>query len=268
MSIFIVIPSGLGNISISICGEEGILETGNFLITSDMHFGHDNDVSHSVLEFERGDKFSTIQEHDEYLENMLERGLRKLKGGDTFYFLGDWGELRQDLFNKLKRACEKSDCRKVTVLGNHDKQPQIGQLLSLGFEVYDLPIFIDKRVVLSHHPYLQAENVLNVCGHLHGSYLNRQNSLCASVAVAGYTFITKQAVQNRLAQMPKWDMRFLYEPFAADYIFLDKKRKDVVMDKDGRIDLSASRVLRRLLEIRQQEESIGDEQAAEDGSHS
>lgn len=217
------------------------MEKGNFLITSDQHFGHEN-----ILTFERGAKFKTIQEHDEYLENMLEHGLRRMKGGDTFYTLGDWGELNQSLFDKLKKACEASDCRKVALLGNHDKQPQINQLLSLGFEVYDYPIFIDKRVVLSHYPYLQVNpSVCNIFGHLHGSTLDVKNGLCASVAVHNYSFISKQEVQNLLSQLDKWDMRFLYEYYADKYIF-NSERSDILMDKNRRIDLSASRLLQIL----------------------
>ena len=48
-------------------------------------------------------------------------------------------------------------------------------------------------------------------------------------------------------------MRFLYEPYAEMYKFTQPK-EDVIMDKNGRIDLSASRLLQRInTEKRKQE---------------
>ena len=48
-------------------------------------------------------------------------------------------------------------------------------------------------------------------------------------------------------------MRFLYEPYAEMYRFTQPK-EDVIMDRDGRIDLSASRTLQRIhTEQRKQE---------------
>ena len=63
-----------------------------YFITSDWHLNHsDCDGRFGILNFERGSKFSTIQEHDEYIVSLVEKWLKKLGEDDTFYFLGDFG---------------------------------------------------------------------------------------------------------------------------------------------------------------------------------
>lgn len=228
------------------------MDNGNFLILSDTHFGHEK-----ILEFERGSRFSAIQDHDRYMAELVKKGFRKLGANDTFYFLGDWGLMEGELWEDLLSAAQTAPCRKIAVRGNHDKDVALNQLASLGFVISEYPIFIDKRVVLSHHPILFAETEgrLDICGHCHDSYVDDPHCLCASVAVANYNFVTKQMVQTRLAQLPKWNMRFLWEPWADKYRFCGMaERDDIICDKDGRIDLSASRILQHQKDIERKED--------------
>ena len=57
--------------------------------------------------------------------------------------------------------------------------------------------------------------------------------------------ITEQNIAGVFSKLPKYNRRFLYEPYAADYVFTQPK-EDVVMDRNGRVDLSASRLLMKL----------------------
>lgn len=218
----------------------------NFLITSDWHFGHANDVNtKGILAFERGNKFNTIQEHDKYITECIEKWLHKLAPEDTFYFLGDFGRPNSKTLSELVRIFVEAKCHKVVIRGNHDHETETEIMKTLFDEVYDYPIYISNRIVLSHFPCNVWKDQINIHGHLHGSVLNFTNHICASIHVAQYQPINNHIVNGCLGRLPKYNRRFLWEPWADKYQFTQKK-EDVVYDKDGNIDLAASRVIQRL----------------------
>ena len=217
----------------------------SLFITSDFHFGHKK-----ILETERFARFKTIEDHDEFIVKFFEDICRKMKAGDSFWFLGDFGNPSGEHWNRLYKASRDTagDC--LAILGNHDKEKEQSDMGYLFDHIYDVPQFVNRRLVLSHEPFLQMAPVLNISGHLHGSTLDLTNYLCASIHVANYQPITSQRIQSQLGKMDKWNMKFLYEPWADKYKFTQKK-PEVIMDANKRIDLAASRALQRL---KQQEE--------------
>lgn len=219
----------------------------NYIIVSDFHFSHGkSDGTGGILEFEHGNKFTTIQEHDYFIMNCIIKWLSKLTKDDTFYFLGDFGRPTDTTIVTLVEIFGKSPCHKIAIRGNHDHEQETALMKTLFDEVYDYPIYISDRIILSHRPHVEMDqSVLNISGHLHGSTLNLPNYMCASIHVNNYKPITSQQIQGKLGSLPKRDIRFLWEWFAPYYKFTQKK-EDVVYDKDGNIDLAASRVMQRL----------------------
>ena len=69
----------------------------NYLITSDPHFENDY-----ILDIERGNKFKTIQEHDDTILNLYDRWMGKLdkKKNAAFFVLGDFGLTIKNKFGK------------------------------------------------------------------------------------------------------------------------------------------------------------------------
>ena len=217
----------------------------SLFITSDFHFGHKK-----ILETERFARFKTIEDHDEFIVKFFEDICRKMKQEDTFWFLGDFGRPSEEHVKRMKRAASETYGKCLAILGNHDKEEEQELMDQIFDHVYDVPQFVNRRLVLSHEPFPQMAPVLNVSGHLHGSTLDLTNYLCASIHVANYQPITSQRIQSQLGKMDKWNMKFLYEPWADKYKFTQKK-PEVIMDANKRIDLAASRALQRL---KQQEE--------------
>ena len=217
----------------------------SLFITSDFHFGHKK-----ILETERFARFKTIEDHDEFIVKFFEDICRKMKREDAFWFLGDFGRPSDEHIKRLKRAASETYGKCLAILGNHDKEEEQELMEQIFDHVYDVPQFVNRRLVLSHEPFPQMVPVLNVSGHLHGSTLDLTNYLCASIHVANYQPITSQRIQSQLGKMDKWNMKFLYEPWADKYKFTQKK-PEVIMDANKRIDLAASRALQRL---KQQEE--------------
>lgn len=208
--------------------------------TSDQHFGHYSArFDRGIITFERT-QFKTIQEHDEFMAQKFIQWSEKLQPQDELWVLGDWGDIHWlYLISQFK-------CRTHFVFGNHDCRAD-KELFEAAFdEVHDYPVYLSDKLVVSHEPVGTWDSCVNIHGHLHGSVLNKPNYLNASVHVANYNLVSEKNLSKIYAAIPKYCNRFLYEPWAADYKFTQPK-KDVIMDKHNIIDLSASRVLQRIV---------------------
>ncbi len=207
---------------------------------SDFHFGHDVN-GRGIIDFERF-QFNNIQEHDDYLLKMIYDWSYRWAAGSTFWFLGDWGDTSYLWVIDLLRN-EGITCNMI--YGNHDKLEDKSTFQMFFDNVYEYPVYTSQKLILSHYPVAVYKDTINVHGHLHGSRLQDINHINASVHVADYKPISDKQLAAVYSQLPKFNRRFLYEPFAADYQFTQPK-EDVIMDKDGNIDLSASRLLQKL----------------------
>ena len=119
--------------------------TGSVYIISDTHF----DDSDCKL---MNPKWITPAEHIAILKN-------KIHKGDTLIHLGDVGNA--DYLDELK-------CYKVLITGNHDVLSKVASHFD---EVYDGPLFIADRILLSHEPIQGLGNFcLNIHGHVHNGY--------------------------------------------------------------------------------------------------
>lgn len=210
--------------------------------TSDFHLGHHSDkTGRGIMTFERN-QFKTIQEHDDYIWSLVKDWSLHWPIGSTLYYLGDFGAIENlSIFNMLR----DNGIKVVFLAGNHDKAEDYSVIKYFVDEFYEYPIYLSKKLVVSHEPVGVWEDTINVHGHLHGASLAKDNYLNASLHVADYKPITMQHVNSYFSKLPKYNRRFLYEPF-ADMMKFTQSKEDVVMDKDGLIDLSASRVLQRI----------------------
>lgn len=218
--------------------------------SSDFHFSHDvqytnkeGDTQHrGIITFERNN-FNTIEEHDKTLAGIISNWSTRWAAGSTFYFLGDWGNTDYLWTMDLLR---KQNIYTICILGNHDSQSDIPLFEKHFDEVYKYPIYLSNKLVLSHEPQnVWPNGQLNLHGHLHGSRLDSINHINCNIHVAGYKAISEENVANSFSKMSKYCTRFLFEDWADKYIFTQPK-DDVVTDMQGKIDLSASRLLFKL----------------------
>lgn len=225
----------------------------NNIYMSDFHFNHYNYIhKQGIITFERT-QFKTIEEHDQCLVNNLRNIANRYGEGSTFWFLGDFGDLSYlYVFNSFR----EKGINVNFMLGNHDRQEDIPHIQKFVDKIYEYPVYISQKIVLSHFPVAVYPDQCNIHGHLHGSKLQDINHINASVHVANYMPITDNNIAAIFARLPKFNRRFLYEPWANDYQFTQEK-EDAIMDKDGRIDLSASRVLQKInTNLRQKEQNF------------
>lgn len=200
---------------------------------SDTHFQHFN-----ILDFERGDKFKTVEEHDNFIMSLIES---KVKKEDTIYHLGDFvfGE-PSEFLDRWK----KLPCRKVLILGNHDKYEK---LLPYFDEISRVPIFLARNILLSHEPERVSPYVLNVHGHLHYSYLDSPNHLNANIYMTNYKLLTFKEIESLAGKLPPKNDNFMFEWYNAQehlQVFLTNKNEtDKVLDENNKIDFEATKEL-------------------------
>lgn len=218
---------------------------------SDLHFGHYYN-GRGIITFERT-QFKTIEEHDNYIENIIKELCDKLKPNDEVWNLGDFGSLTKlYTVNWIKATGAKA----YFLYGNHDRQSDLSQFEHYFDQVFLYPIFLSQKLVISHYPVAVWPDTINVCGHLHGAKLQDINHVCASIYVANYQPVTDKSLDAVFSKLPRFTRRFLYEPWANDYQFIQPK-EDVIMDPNGNIDLSASRLLQKLNTDRHLLEDLG-----------
>lgn len=195
-------------------------------IISDTHFGHEIPILK-----ERYKMFSNTKEHDDYIVKTLNQILDKKS---VLIHLGDVEDLE---------TMSKVYGRKVLIKGNHDKLSNKKDL-EVFKEIHNQPVFLNKRILLSHYPEMVSPHVLNIHGHLHASYLDSKNHMTASIHMINYKPLTLRQVQSYIdKKLPKHQTDFLYEWYADKQIFTERGRSDLVLNKDGKIDLERTKEL-------------------------
>lgn len=95
---------------------------------------------------------------------------------DTFVCLGDVGNPKYIPMIKAHK--------KILILGNHDAK---GKYKDLFDEVYDGPLFITDKILLSHEPIYGLDFCLNIHGHDHGGPHEYPYHINLAANVCGYT---------------------------------------------------------------------------------
>lgn len=189
---------------------------------SDLHFGHSN-----ILKFERYE-FNSIEEHDSYIMHTLERTLHK---DDVLYHLGDFGFPSEDIVSRWKEL----SCKKIGIAGNHDIPKN--KYEKFFDEYYTHPIYITKRIVLSHEPIKCNDDCINVHGHLHASTLNLSNHVCVSAYMVKYRPMSLKMIDKLVMKMPKESSKYTEEWYAPLVKYCDTRisRNKCVFPKFDRL---------------------------------
>lgn len=102
-----------------------------------------------------------------------------VKKNDTFICLGDVGS--REFAAQIKAG------HKVLILGNHDRKKDYKDIFD---EIYDGPLFIAEKILLSHEPVSGLPWCLNIHGHDHSGfedYADGCEHLNLAANVCGYT---------------------------------------------------------------------------------
>ncbi len=102
-----------------------------------------------------------------------------VKKNDTFICLGDVGS--REFAAQIKAG------HKVLILGNHDRKKDYKDIFD---EIYDGPLFIAEKILLSHEPVSGLPWCLNIHGHDHNgmeAYREGCKHINLAANVCGYT---------------------------------------------------------------------------------
>ena len=180
-------------------------------IISDLHFNHNN-----IINFERT-SFSTIEEHDMFI---IKQWNKIVYDTDIVYILGDLGGPK----SKLEEYFKLLKGSKILILGNHDEYSvEFYKNLDGVKNVYNTPVFIRKRIVLSHEPIRVNEDILNIHGHLHNASLTLNNYINTNCHILDYKPVKFKKIENKLYSLPKLSNKFLEEWYAPYYNFTKNK---------------------------------------------
>lgn len=214
---------------------------------SDLHFNHFN-----ILDFERP-HFRTMTEHNNYVVDAYNS---IINDEDTVYILGDLGSDIHPM-ETVRALCSKLKGNKILILGNHDKRtnPSFYEEWGIFKEVHKFPIYLNRRIVLSHEPVQVGDTLINIHGHLHNANLNLPNYMNVSAHMCNYKPLSLRTVNKKLMQMEKEDDSFLNEWYAENYMFVPEMReirsregkRDLFFNEDGTVNIEKSKKLRAKL---------------------
>ena len=159
--------------------EQSLKPNSRIFIISDTHFSHANIIKYCSR------PFKDVEEMD---NTMIKNWNRVVKENDIVYHLGDFSFGGKD---NVEKFLKKLNGKIILVKGNHDRCSN-GHLRRIGFyEVYDRPIVIDNKIILSHEPLEvpPKEPYINIYGHVHdgSSYEDyTPNTACVCVERINY----------------------------------------------------------------------------------
>ena len=185
--------------------------------TADTHFGHANVIKYDDR------PFADLTEME---DEIIKRWNKKVKNGDTVWFLGDFAFSNK--LDYIKPILKRLNGQKYMVMGNHDtKSPQFYR--DCGFiEVYNHPVILKDFFILSHRPMFITENMpyFNIYGHVHNhsAFLDKTlNSCCVCCCRWNYepiqieefdglngSVITTKQLYDALNDGGKWTVESIY----------------------------------------------------------
>ena len=158
--------------------------------TSDLHLGHKNICKYRT-------KFTTVEEHDEYMFQMLEERSKH----DLVYILGDF-VFDGENYTKYVERLSKLPCRIRLILGNHDSL----KLMQESIFEHREPLSNYKGFWLSHcpiHPQEMRGRTGNIHGHLHSCSIGSSKYFNVNVEDNDFKLVPLDTIKDYFKES-KW----------------------------------------------------------------
>ena len=180
-------------------------------------------------------RFESVQA---YHEGFIKNWNRVVGEKDVVLVLGDIARdpnVMIEIFSQLKG-------RKWLIMGNHDAFTKT-KYLTVFEKVFVGPIAIRSRIIASHEPAPVEPGMLNLHGHTHHIKLKSNQHINLCPEWWDYTPVTIKYFEKMLGKMQKPDRSFLNEWYKDIQIPSGEGRDDLVLKKDGTIDVEVSKGL-------------------------
>ena len=159
-------------------------------LVSDFHFGHRNVIDYCKR------PFKNVTE----MNNVLIKNFNKtVDKNDVVYILGDVSFLNTKSTTEIVKHLNGF---KYLIKGNHDPKTNAAYR-KMGFlEVYDKPIILNNKYILSHEPISnKGPYLINIYGHLHDKAVNDStDKFCCCLELIDYKPISLDDINSHLTK--------------------------------------------------------------------
>lgn len=195
-------------------------------IFGDMHLGDRGMFARTY-----GKTFTT---QEDYQAEIIRLWNQEVKSDDKIVFiLGDLGQ-KKDIYEVIP----KLRGRKYLIMGNHDNYAK-SFYNELFVEVFDAPVFVTRRCVLSHHPIPVEPGVVNIHGHTHDIFLASELHFNACPEHHKYKPLNFKKLELKLiGNLKKPNRKFLHEWYSD--IQISPPREDLIFKEGNFIDNQAT----------------------------
>lgn len=152
-------------------------KNGSIYIISDTHFDDEDCIKMSP-------NWISAEEHIAIIKKLVHKN-------DTLIHLGDVGNI--EYMKQIKG-------HKVLIMGNHDTG--VTKYKEVFDEVYEGPLMISEKILLSHEPIPNIDWCLNIHGHDHSGktsdiyHLNLASNVCGYVPISLGEYLKKHGVSK------------------------------------------------------------------------
>lgn len=157
-------------------------------------------------------------------EEQIKRINKDVHKNDTLIMLGDIGD--EKYIKQLKAGY------KVLIMGNHDKGKINYTFHNLFDEVYEGPLFIGERILLSHEP-VPLPFAVNIHGHCHaGTFKESDKDYNVAADVINWTPINlgKMIKEGLLSNVDSIHRITIDNAIERKQWILEEEKKDIVSD--------------------------------------
>ena len=157
-------------------------------LTADFHFGHKKVIEYCKRPFNGLSEMNT---------QLIKNYNKLVNNEDIVYILGDISFLNT---TSTAEIISSLNGYKFLIKGNHDPKTNSGYR-KMGFvEVYDRPILLLNKYLLSHEPLnIYSPDLINIYGHMHDKAVNDSpNKFCCCLEKTDYKPISLEDIEKHL----------------------------------------------------------------------
>ena len=168
---------------------------------------------------------------DEHTELFIKNWNNTVHPTDIVYVLGDLGRDKRIVEAVFKQLRGK----KILIMGNHDNASK-SFYESIFDEVYNHPIYLSARIVLSHVPIPVPEGVINIHGHTHWITLNTGRHFNVGFEQTAGIPVRISVFEKIISRSQKENIKFCQEWYKDIQVTIKERMPHVVLREDGTLD--------------------------------
>jgi calcineurin-like phosphoesterase family protein len=214
-------------------------------VYSDPHFGH------TKLRIVGRKRFNSDEEMHEYMLSAYNKVI--VDNNSKVYWLGDLGDKKF-----IEEFVPKMRGYKILILGNHDKYNKAFYQKYFD-EVYEVGLFWNKRIFLSHHPMPIEEGFINIHGHTHLINVETGRHFNVCVEQTNYEPVPMKKFEKMLGNIPGPNRRFMQEWYKDIQKPVGRNIDDLVLTEKGLIDVEKTKELWKTIKPQKVLEKLGED---------